>query len=173
MFLSFDLKNTTFSGCPQWSCCLAEREDAAGCIEEHSVGLLGTMANIRSPLRNYVKVVPDQNPLASPIPYHGFGSTIRPSERSKFIQESSLIEEKVTFKGKVHEMSFRLGRRNSAWTTESSVQPQIAASLNQQSSVWTSFRESVGKVRENKTAGKFKGTNRPMSSPAGYQLYRR
>ena len=135
------------------------------------------MAFIRSPSRNYVKVVPANNPLNSPIPFYGFGSTIKPSERTKDIQESSFIQEKVSFKKSNYETSFKLGRRNSAWTTGSSHnQPhaEIEPSLNQQSSIWTSFKESVGKVRENRSEVKFKGgTNRPMSSPAGFQLYTR
>lgn len=47
-----------YSGKLQWSCCHATEENAMGCIDDYSVGLLSTMGRIKSSFCNYSKSQP-------------------------------------------------------------------------------------------------------------------
>lgn len=68
-----------YEGKLQWSCCLADREDAKGCIDDNSVGIASTLCHIKSPFDNFVKIQPItatyRDPEKHTLLRYAFGST--------------------------------------------------------------------------------------------------
>lgn len=180
------IQSTVWSGKGQWSCCLAEEQNAQGCIDEHSLGIRSSLGNIKDSFHNYVKLPPQiigfresSQIISSNIHLHSKIDISRHQERALQLPSHSIIRpisstyrrnEKAAYRSHSSDYSIPHQKQSEIshiiFQAPSNDEGTGSELLNHQASTMSLIKENIGKLRQSHFS-RLSG-NRPMSSPGLY-----
>jgi hypothetical protein len=164
---------------PQWSCCLATKQDSIGCIDDHSVGIKSALGNIRSQFLNKtvsLSTLPRLNQSSSRPQSSLHNRSFNSSHQDRH-HDHRHSQTHTNSRSTCHHS--HLAGRNPSFERGHNVmfksqESTTSSTPHQQLEQWnesTPTTSRLGVMRELPMQSLHAKRNRPMSSPGGFRLF--